>query len=55
MNPDCRDAKHTACSGTAWDDTRDELTTCSCDCHTTPTGRRPAAPTPDNERNVTGL
>lgn len=23
--------------------------------HTTPVGRRPAAPAPDNERNVTGL
>lgn len=34
MNPDCRDGKHRACSGTAWDDERDELAACPCSCHT---------------------
>lgn len=33
MNPDCRDGKHRACSGTAWDDERDELGACPCSCH----------------------
>ena len=33
MNPDCRDGKHRACSGTAWDDERDELVACPCSCH----------------------
>ena len=55
MNPDCKAGKHVACSGTAWDDDRDELTSCACPCHITPTGRTPTPPTPDGVRKVTGL
>lgn len=33
LNPDCRQGKHRACRGDAWDDDRDEPTTCGCDCH----------------------
>lgn len=33
MNPDCAGGKHVACSGTAWDEKRDELVQCSCTCH----------------------
>jgi hypothetical protein len=33
MNPDCRNGKHAACAGDAWDEERDEPTTCSCPCH----------------------
>jgi hypothetical protein len=33
MNPDCRDGKHVACSGDAWDLSADALTRCLCDCH----------------------
>ncbi|RHA38685.1 hypothetical protein [Cellulomonas rhizosphaerae] len=31
--PDCRYGKHTACSGTAWDEHADELVGCGCTCH----------------------
>jgi len=55
VNPDCRAGKHAACSGTAWDEHTDQLAACSCTCHTSPVGRRPAAPAPDNETKVTGL
>jgi hypothetical protein len=34
VSPDCETAKHAACSGDAWDLLRDELTTCTCTCHT---------------------
>jgi hypothetical protein len=40
MNPDCRDGKHRACSGTAWDDERDELAACPCSCHSATTQAR---------------
>lgn len=33
MNPDCRDEKHQSCSGSAWDEEKDELTGCLCPCH----------------------
>ena len=33
MNPDCAAGKHVACSGTAWDDTTDQLGDCGCYCH----------------------
>lgn len=33
INPDCVAGKHRACSGTAWDETADELTLCTCHCH----------------------
>jgi hypothetical protein len=33
MNPDCRDGKHAACSGTGWDMELDEERTCPCTCH----------------------
>jgi len=33
VNPDCSAGKHKACSGTAWDDAADALTTCTCSCH----------------------
>ena len=29
--PDCRDGKCRNCTGAAWDDERDELSTCTCD------------------------
>ena len=32
-SPDCRAAKHTACSGDAWDVVRDEPAACPCSCH----------------------
>jgi hypothetical protein len=32
-NPDCRDGKHIACSGDAWDLSADAPTRCRCDCH----------------------
>lgn len=61
MNPDCRAGKHHACSGTAWDEDRDELGTCSCTCHrpgsfgrVTPTGRVVTDP-PTGTTPVTGL
>lgn len=33
QNPDCRDGKHAACRGGAWDFEVDEPVACSCDCH----------------------
>ena len=33
IGPDCRDGKHPACDGRAWDDTTDDMTTCTCTCH----------------------
>ncbi len=38
LNPDCRDGKHTACAGDAWDYAEDDITRCACACHD------PAAP-----------
>lgn len=32
ISPDCRDGKHRACVGDAWDDDADALTACACDC-----------------------
>lgn len=36
MNPDCRDGKHHACRGDAWDNDTDTPTTCKCPCHAPP-------------------
>lgn len=33
MNPDCRDGKHRACAGDAWDEVADVATPCACPCH----------------------
>ena len=33
LNPDCRDGKHQACAGDAWDLKKDEPTDCGCPCH----------------------
>lgn len=33
LNPDCATGKHTACSGTAWCESCDELVPCECSCH----------------------
>jgi hypothetical protein len=33
VSPDCRAGKCKACSGDAWDEAADVLTTCRCDCH----------------------
>lgn len=33
LNPDCRDRKHAACRGDAWDFTTDQPAPCSCPCH----------------------
>lgn len=33
ISPDCRDGKHAACIGDAWDDVVDEPTDCTCECH----------------------
>lgn len=33
VNPDCRDGKHDACAGDAWDLDADLPTTCKCWCH----------------------
>ena len=35
LSPDCEVHKHDACSGDAWDLLRDEITACTCHCHTT--------------------
>lgn len=32
--PDCRDGKHPACDGRAWDNDVDALANCGCTCHT---------------------
>lgn len=34
--PDCRDGKHTACTGDTWDVRADEPTDCDCACHGAP-------------------
>ncbi|MEV4735537.1 MULTISPECIES: hypothetical protein [unclassified Microbacterium] len=33
LGADCRDGKHAACIGDAWDILRDEATPCTCPCH----------------------
>lgn len=34
LSPDCAAGKHApACVGQAWDEERDCLTRCECDCH----------------------
>jgi hypothetical protein len=33
LNPDCRDGKHPACNGDAWDFALDGPCSCTCDCH----------------------
>ncbi|MFD6029817.1 hypothetical protein ACFWE5_03830 [Cellulosimicrobium funkei] len=33
VNPDCRDGKHRACAGDAWDFDADQPDDCSCTCH----------------------
>lgn len=35
LNPDCREGKHRACTGDAWDNEADELCACECACHDT--------------------
>lgn len=32
-SPDCRDGKHTACTGDGWDDARERWAPCPCACH----------------------
>lgn len=32
-NPDCRDGKHRACAGDAWDYETDQRVWCRCKCH----------------------
>lgn len=36
LGPDCRDGKHRACDGSAWDEARDEVMSCRCECHGMP-------------------
>lgn len=38
LNPDCRDKKHAACAGDAWDDENDTAANCDCTCHTSEAG-----------------
>lgn len=33
LNPDCRDGKHRACNGDAWDMAKDAPAECACTCH----------------------
>ena len=33
LSPDCEQAKHTACSGDAWDHDTDSPAACQCLCH----------------------
>lgn len=33
LGPDCREGKHHACRGDAWDHQADTLTDCTCTCH----------------------
>ena len=33
VSPDCRDGKHRACVGDAWDVEADTPADCECDCH----------------------
>ena len=35
ISPDCRDGKHLACTGDAWDRAADHETSCDCTCHWT--------------------
>lgn len=39
VNPDCRDDKHRACGGDAWDFDTDQPADCSCPCHNRPPHR----------------
>jgi hypothetical protein len=32
-NPECRDGKHTNCSGQGWNSIQDEPCDCPCECH----------------------
>lgn len=43
LNPDCREGKHRACRGDAWDVQADRECACGCECHRFPT----TASTPD--------
>ena len=43
MNPDCTQGKHGSCSGTAWDEAADDLTSCRCACHGRATAVVPGA------------
>ena len=33
IDPDCRDGKHAACIGAAWDEMGDHIVDCECNCH----------------------
>lgn len=33
IGPDCRDGKHTACDGRAWNNETDQPADCGCTCH----------------------
>lgn len=33
MNPDCRDGKHSSCSGNGWNEALDRPCGCPCKCH----------------------
>jgi hypothetical protein len=33
VGPDCRDGKHRACRGDAWDTRTDQPAVCGCGCH----------------------
>lgn len=33
IDPDCRDGKHRACIGAAWDEMGDHIVDCECECH----------------------
>lgn len=30
LSPDCRDGNHQKCDGVAWDEEKDDFTTCKC-------------------------
>lgn len=36
VSPDCRDGKHRACIGDAWNDAEDGPDECRCSCHEEP-------------------
>ncbi len=38
IGPDCRDGKHPACDGRAWDNETDQPADCGCTCHGEGTG-----------------
>ena len=44
INPDCRDGKHPACNGDAWDDDTDLPAACECSCHSEEFGPVPCDP-----------